>query len=332
MSVSSRLMLAALLGSAVGIGLWFQNGEPRSTRAAEPQGSAAGGPLEAPGRTQPAPGRSATIAPAVLHPVVKVLVLPGDRVKKDQALVKLDDDEPQADVRAKKAALAGLQASLARLKALPREQEQAEARAALDAARVIAQEAREVMSHLEPLQRQGAVPERSFHAAAMARDRTAAEERVAATRLEQLLKRPVALEVAEAEAKVAEAKAAVEAAEAELEHYTVTAAIDGVVSWLGVNPGAVPRPGVAVWGEILDLREIDVRCDLAPEQADRVTVGQAAEVRRNGKRDERWEGRVAYVGIAADQQTGRVPVLVRLTDAKERLRCYVPVEVRFLAE
>src|SRR6476646_8503241 len=65
--------------------------------------------LEVTGKTQPAPGRLAVIAPVVLHPVVEVKVAPGDRVKKDQLLIKLDDDEPRADVRAKQAALTELQ-------------------------------------------------------------------------------------------------------------------------------------------------------------------------------------------------------------------------------
>src|SRR5205085_1922077 len=52
-----------------------------------------------PGKTQPAPGHVAIIAPAVLHPVTDVLVQIGDHVKKGQALVKLDADEPEADVR-----------------------------------------------------------------------------------------------------------------------------------------------------------------------------------------------------------------------------------------
>src|SRR5262245_52867860 len=66
------------------------------------------------GKTQPAPGHVAKIAPTVLHPVVEVKVAVGERVKKDQELVKLDDDEPQADVRARKAMLAEMRASLAR--------------------------------------------------------------------------------------------------------------------------------------------------------------------------------------------------------------------------
>jgi hypothetical protein len=38
---------------------------------------------------------------------------------------------------------------------------------------------------------------------------------------------------------------------------------------------------------------------------------------------------VIFVSPAADQKTGRVPVLVRLANPKERLRCYIGVKVRF---
>src|SRR5262249_836664 len=82
------------------------------------------------GKTQPDPGPSAALPPVVLPRGVEVLVRAGARVKKDQPLVKLDDDEPQADVRAKKANVAELRAGLERLKAEPRREEQKEGEAA----------------------------------------------------------------------------------------------------------------------------------------------------------------------------------------------------------
>ena len=50
---------------------------------------------------------------------------------------------------------------------------------------------------------------------------------------------------------------------------------------------------------------------MTPDQADQITAGQDAEVTREG-RAEGLKGQVANVGIAADRQTGKVPVLVRL--------------------
>lgn len=227
-----------------------------------------------PGRTECPPGRKAIIAPVPLHPVIEVLVSPGDRVKKGQVLVKLDDDEARADVRAKQAAL--------------------------ENARIALKESRRHLGAVAKLYEKGAFSEEGNHGAQVAILREEMNERAAA--------------------------AAWESAQAELEHYTVTAVIDGVVSWLDVSPGMVSRPGTTVWGEILDLSEIDVRCELAAEQADQVSVGQAAEVRRQGCDA---VGRVVFVGITLDKETGLVPVVVRLPNRKGRLRCGVPVQVRF---
>jgi multidrug resistance efflux pump len=277
------------------------------------------------GTTEPAPGRKAVLSPVPLHPVISVNVKPGDRVKKGQLLVELDDDEAQADLRAKQAALAEMRAGLARLRGQPREEERAELRAVLEAAKVSAKEAQDLLKRMIPLYRSGSLPQATYYSARASLRKLQADERAAEARQRQLLKKPVELEIAEIEAKVAAAQAAVAVARSELEHYSIRAPIDGVVNWLDVYPGTVSRPGTTVWGEILDLREIDVRCDLTAEQAERVAVGQTAEV-RNGGKGERWSARVVFVGIAADRRTGRVPVRVRLKGA--RLRCYVEVVVR----
>src|SRR6476646_144214 len=69
-----------------------KQGSPASAGSTEPNLQS----LEVTGRTRCVPGRRGMIAPVPLHPVVEVLVAAGDRVKKGQTLVKIDDDEPQA--------------------------------------------------------------------------------------------------------------------------------------------------------------------------------------------------------------------------------------------
>ncbi len=284
---------------------------------------------DVPGKTQPVPGRIGLIAPTVLHPVTRVLVAPGDRVKAGQPLVQLDSDEPEADVRAKKAILAELEAGLARLKAMPREAERAEARANLEAARVAITAARQCHERFEGLRQKDSMSLHQLQEAHAALLKAEAGERAAQAHLECLLKHPVSQEIAEMEARVAAAEAELEAAEAELEHYTVNASIDGIITRLEVSPGMVSRPGTSLWGEILDLREIDVRCNVTPDQVESLVLGKPAEVVQPGTSTLRWQGRVVFVGHVADPQTGRVPVVVRIGDARERLRSQLDVAVRF---
>ena len=204
------------------------------------------------------------------------MVALGERVKKGQPLVKLDSDEPQADVRSRKATL--------------------------ENAGIVLKEARRCHAAIE--KHADALPEQKLH-----------ESRVAALK-------------AEMDQRVA--KAALESAQAELEHYTILSPIDGVVNVLDVRVGMVPRPGQTTWGEILDLSEIEVCCDLSPDQADEIAIGQSAEVRSLKKKELLGVARVSFIGFSANKVTHQVPVTLRLPNPKWRVRCEVPVEVRFL--
>ena len=134
------------------------------------------------------------------------------------------------------------------------------------------------------------------------------------------------------EAQVPAAEAELSLAESELKMYTVTASIDGEIAWLDVSPGTVTWPGSLVWGEIVDLCELDVRCELSPAQVERVAVGQSAEVWLDGKAEPAATGKIVFVGKVANRSSGFVPVVVRVANVQERLRAEVAVKVRFQTE
>ena len=125
------------------------------------------------------------------------------------------------------------------------------------------------------------------------------------------------------------AEAELSLAQAELKLYTVTASIDGEVAWLDVSPGTVTWPGTLIWGEIVDLRELDVRCELTPVQAEQVIAGQSAEVHLYGQVEAAITGKIVSVGKVADRNSGLLPVVVRVANPQERLRAEVAVKVRF---
>ena len=134
------------------------------------------------------------------------------------------------------------------------------------------------------------------------------------------------------EAQMLAAEAELALAQSELKLYTVNASIDGEIAWLDVSPGTVTWPGTLIWGEIVDLRELDVRCELSPVQVEQVAVGQWAEVWLDGKAEAAGTGKVVFVGKVADRNSGFIPVVVRVANPQERLRAEVAVKVRFQTE
>ncbi len=237
-------------------------------------------PLEVTGRTRCRPSHRGIIAPAILRPVVEVLVSPGDRVKKGQVLIKLFDLEPQAKVRAREKELKSIEAKAQANRTEPRLR-------------------REIPAN------RGA-PQTTFN-------------ELRGTTLSN-------------EAQVLAAEAELALAQSELKLYTVTAAIDGEVAWLDVSPGTVSWPGSLIWGEIVDLRELDVRCELSPIQSEQIAVGQSAEIWLGGKAEAAGTGKVVFVGKVADRNSGFIPVVIRLANPQERLPAEVAVNVRFQAE
>ncbi len=208
------------------------------------------------------------IAAAIPRPVVAVLVGPGDRVTKGQALIKLFDLEPQAKLRAREQELKSIEAK--------------------------AQASRRNLDLAKNTLHTGAIPQTTYN-----------ELRGTARSNDAL---------------VLAAQAEVSLAQSELTLYTVTASIDGEVAWMDVSPGTVTWPGSLIWGEIVDLRELDVRCEVSPVQADQVAVGQSAEIRLDGKTEAAGTGKVVFVAKAADRNSGLVPVVVRVANSQGRLR------------
>lgn len=278
------------------------------------------------GVTFPTPGRVSEIAAAVLHPVEKVLVRPGDVVRAGQALVELDADEPRAEVRAKQARVRELTSTVAKLKGMPRAEERAEAKSDVESKQIAVEYSRIHVNRLEDLRKHDAISAREYLEQKTNLARNEAEHRSAQAQYNYLLKLPIEHEIAEAEHQLAVAVAECDAAEHELEHYTVHAAIDGIVAWLDVTPGTVARPGTKVWGEIVDLSEVDVRIQLTPAKLREADLKRPIHV-EHAELGQTWTAKFVYASPTADRATGLIPVVVRVADSGEALRAHLPVTV-----
>ncbi len=304
-------------------------GSPRPPVLATPPPDPGTSP-EFPGKTQPAPGHLAAIAPQTTQPVKEVRVSVGDVVRKDQILFVQDDDEDRAEVEAAEAAVAAARASLERLRAQLHGTKKDDALADLHKAQVEKENARKYQERVEEVSRHGSVSEKTLLRARADYKKAVENERAAAGKLDAIIGPPMRHQLDEAEAELRRAGAQAQKARAALDNETVRARVAGTVIRLRAVPGLVGRPGLARWGEIVDTSVLEVRCTVPPAQARKLRVGQAATVR--GPAEVRLRGKVTMISPAADEKTGRVPVRVRLDNSGHELAAYVAVQVSFANE
>ncbi|MDX1946464.1 MAG: biotin/lipoyl-binding protein [Pirellulaceae bacterium] len=117
--------------------------------------------------------------------VVRVLVKEGDRVPAGQPLLELDTRQAQADLGVKRAMLAAARAELAKLEAMPRQEELPPLAAQLAEMRALVTQREDALARSRQLRQSGAVPEQTYiadqQAAAVARAQLArieAEDRL----------------------------------------------------------------------------------------------------------------------------------------------------------
>jgi membrane fusion protein, multidrug efflux system len=122
--------------------------------------------------------------------------------------------------------------------------------------------------------------------------------------------------------------------EEQLRLFTLQAPIAGRLGLLQVVPGQVLSVGAAV-ADIVDLQEIDVLSFVPPHVAARLAIGQPARL-SGGDLTESVEptGKVVFIAVQAQADTGNFPIKVRFPnpDLKLRSNTVVRVEVQITPE
>ncbi len=249
------------------------------------------------GATQPLPNHSARIAAAVEGRVLWLLHDPGDkqakpliegqRVEKGQVIGRLDDRLVRAN-RDK------LQASLEGMKEQRQQAEYAVETAQIEVNRLT--NLRSAMNGVDlPL----------------------------ANRIE-LEKARIALKDAESKRKAS--AATLEAAQAELkglneqlDWYVLRAPITGRLGSVQAVPGQTLAIG-AVVAEVLDLDDIDVLCYVPPYTASRLAIGQKARIIVPKDSPPMPAGKIEFIAVQAQPDTGSFAVKARFPNPDLRLR------------
>jgi RND family efflux transporter MFP subunit len=119
-------------------------------------------------------------------------------------------------------------------------------------------------------------------------------------------------------ADVREMQAALDDARLRLSKAEIRAPFAGFVERMDLDPGAYLRVGDRV-GDVLDLSEIEVEVGLTDHEVVAISVGDAATLRVDVWADEEFAGVVTGVARAADPQSQKYPVEVRIPNPGHRL-------------
>jgi HlyD family secretion protein len=248
--------------------------------------------------------------------VRKLLVKEGDRVKKGQLLMQLDD----ADARAQAArALAQLRAAQSDVSAIERGGSQEEVltrESQLVKARTERDTAQRNLDALRRLQEKGAASAGEVRDAENALQRADAEMKLIDQKEKGRFSKP---EIDKVNAQRSEAQAAYDAAEDTLAKSNIRAPFDGVVYSIPVRQGAYVQPGELLLQEA-DLSKALIRAFVDEPDVGRLVPGQPIELTWDAVPGRVWLGTVttipAAVKLRGTRNVGETTIVVDNKDGR----------------
>jgi HlyD family secretion protein len=279
------------------------------------------------------------LAAKVVGKVAWIGVEKADLVKKDQELVRLEDDEYRAQLQQAKGALANLQASLARAINGSRPEEIAKAKADLDNARANEINAKVTLDRTRKLVDDGVLSKQNLDDAQAKYDSTAAQT-LSFYRTFDLVRIGSRQEdIDAARGLVDQAKGQVALAENYLANTVIRAPVTGTILERNVEKGEFVTTGfVGDKGakgyvvSIADLNDLKVEIDVNQNDFAKLGPKQKGIVTTDAFPDRKYEGAIDEVSPEANRQKATVQVKVKILHPDQYLRPEMNASVAFVSD
>ena len=268
--------------------------------------------------------------------VIQRLVDEGERVTAGQIIARLESDDLEKEVVARKAEREAQQAVLAELEAGYRTEDIAQAEAALDRIRAEETRLRDDFARQKNLYEREVIPRQIFDASRAAFNGAQAAVREAEQRLKLLRSGPRTETISQARARVKAAEQAVALAEIRLGYTTLTAPQAGTVLAKNIESGEQVAPGTPVV-TIANLDTVWVRAYINETDLGRVKLGQKADIISDTWKGKNYPGSVTFISPEAEftpknvqTEKERVKLVYRikitLPNPQQELKPGMPVE------
>jgi HlyD family secretion protein len=279
------------------------------------------------------------LASKVVGKVSWIGVEKGDRVKQDQVLVRLEDDEYRAQLQQAQGNLTNLQAHLDELQNGSRPEEISKAQADLDSAQADLVNAKTNLDRTRQLVQEKVSAKQTLDDAQARYDGQAAKV-ASLERTFQLAKLgPRKEEIAGARGQIEQAKGQLAYSQTQLDNTVIKAPISGTILDRNVEKGEFVTTGFVgdkgAKGYVValaDLNDLKVELDISQNDFARLGSRQKASVTTDAFPDRHYEGVIDEVSPEANRQKATVQVKVKILQPDSFLRPEMNASVAFLAE
>lgn len=279
------------------------------------------------------------LASKVVGKVAWIGVEKGDRVRRGQVIVRLEDDEYRAQLQQARGRLAALEARLAELLAGSRPEEIAVAKANLDQARADLENAAVTLERAKLLASEEVLSRQALDDA-QARYHSQAARVASLERTFELVRiGPRKEQIEQVRGQILEAKGNLAFFETQLENTVIRAPIDGTILERVVEIGEFVTTGfVGDRGakgfvvSMADLNDLQVELDINQNDFARLGPRQKGIVTTDAYPDRRYQGAIEEISPEANRQKATVQVKVRVIDPDEYLRPEMNASVAFIGE
>lgn len=279
------------------------------------------------------------VAAKVIGKVKWIGVDKGDRVHEGQVLVRLEDDEYQAQLQQAKGQLATLQAKLDEAMHGSRPEEIAQALANLNSARADLDNAKTSLDRAKSQSSEGLTPKQSLDDAQSRYD-SAVHKATSLEKAYELVKLgPRQEEIDGLRGQVEQAKGALAYAQTNLANTVIVAPVTGTILERAVEKGEFvttsfvgDRGAKGYVVSLADLNDLEAELDISQNDFAKLHSGQHGVVNTDAFPDRKYDGFIKEISPEANRQKATVQIKVKISKPDEYLRPEMNASVAFVSD
>ena len=279
------------------------------------------------------------VAAKVIGKVKWIGVEKGDRVQEGQVIVRLEDDEYQAQLQQARGQLENLAAKLAEAMHGSRPEEVAQAQANLESARADMDDAKLSIDRALKLRKEGLTPQQSVDDAQTRYDGALHRVNSLQKTFELVKLGPRQEEIDSLRGQVEQAKGAVAYAETTLANTIIRAPVTGTILEREVEKGEFvttsfvgDRGAKGYVVSLADLNDLEVELDIAQNDFAKLRAGQHGTISTDAFPDRKYDGFIKEISPEANRQKATVQIKVKVSKPDEFLRPEMNASVAFMAD